>query len=55
MTERFNREAGRDRDRRGRAAGEAALTVDSPFYGTDAFRIQCFKVLPCSSRATHEW
>lgn len=28
---------------------------DNPLFQTDAFRIYCFKVLPCSKRFCHEW
>lgn len=27
----------------------------SALYQTDEFRLYCFKVLPCSKRATHNW
>jgi hypothetical protein len=62
MEEQFTREAGRERkpSGRGRArgvkagadCGDAAAAL---IYGTDAFRIQCFKVLSCSNRTAHEW
>ncbi|KAI8470936.1 MAG: hypothetical protein J3K34DRAFT_508444 [Monoraphidium minutum] len=29
--------------------------MDAPLYKSDAFRINCFKVLACPKRATHDW
>ncbi|KAI8462422.1 MAG: hypothetical protein J3K34DRAFT_381451, partial [Monoraphidium minutum] len=47
----------------GGKAGRAAFAdddadwtaYDDPLYATDSFRLNCFKILPCSKRYTHDW